>query len=190
MKRIPREKRNQLIVVVLLTAVAMAGLWFSLIKSQTEKLAILSANKTEATSKLQQITGAVQAGPAIKSQLEEDGDKLARLESDMASGDLNSWAFNTIRQFKSNYKIDIPQFSQIDGPKEVAMIPKFPYKQASITVAGTALFYDFGRFVADFENRFPYFRIANLSLEPAPAGPASEPERLAFKMDIIALIKP
>ena len=152
MKRISREKRNQLIVVVLLTAVAMAGLWFSLIKSQTEKLSALSARKTQAASKLQQITSAIQTGPGIKSQLEEDGDKLARLEADMASGDLNSWAFNTIRQFKNAYKVEIPQFSQIDGPKDVAMIPKFPYKQASLTISGTANYYDFGKFVADFEN--------------------------------------
>ncbi len=191
MKRISREKRNQLILVAGLTAIAMVGLWFGLINNQTEKLNTLTAKKSASAKKLQQITTGVQAGPGIKSQLDEDGEKLAKLEADMASGDLNSWAFNTIRQFKANYsKVDIPQFSQIEGAKDVTMIPKFPYKQASLTLAGTALFYDFGRFLADFENRFPYFRVANLSLEPAPSGPGGDPERLAFKIDIIALVKP
>jgi Tfp pilus assembly protein PilO len=190
MKRISKEKKNQLILVLGLTVVAMVGLWFGLINSQTEKLSTLAERKNAAAAKLKQMTTAVQAGPGIKSQLDDEGERLSKLEADMATGDLNSWAFNTIRQFKTPYKLDIPQLSQVDGPKDVTMFPKFPYKQASLTVAGTGLFYDFGRFLADFENRFPYFRVANLSLEPAPQGPGTDPERLAFRMDIIALVKP
>ena len=43
---------------------------------------------------------------------------------------------------------------------------------------------------SDFENQFPYIRVMNLSLEPASSLVSSEKERLAFRMEIAALVKP
>src|ERR1051326_2430139 len=107
----------------------------------------------------------------------------------MASGDLYSWMVNNIRRFKLPYKIDLPQFSQPEV-KEMTLIPKFPYKQATLTVGGTAFFHDLGKFLADFENNFPYFRVLNLDMEPMPSVMGGDKEKLTFKMDIVALIKP
>ena len=190
MKKLSPEKRTKLLSVLGLTAIVMLGLWFGLISAQTQKLRALSDRKSAAARKLAQVNTAVQSGPVVKAQLDKESSRLQKFEENMASGDLNSWAFNTIRQFKAPYRIDIPQFGRIEGPKDSNLLPKFPYKQASLTVAGTAEFFDLGRFVADFENQFPFFRIANLSLEPATATGGNEPERLAFKMEIVALVKP
>jgi len=58
---------------------------------------------------------------------------------------------------------------------------------------GTAYYHDFGRFVADFENAFPYMRIQNIELDPASASAASpqqEPEKLSFRLEIVALVNP
>ena len=69
----------------------------------------------------------------------------------------------------------------------------------AFNVRGTAYYHDFGRFVADFENTYPYMRIQNIDLEPAgasaststgPAGNAEDGERLAFKMEVITLVNP
>ena len=70
------------------------------------------------------------------------------------------------------------------------MLPQFPYKQASLTVSGSAYFYDFGPFLAGLENEFPYIRILNLSLEPIPSLAPVEQEKLAFKMEFVFLVKP
>jgi len=190
MKKLSSEKRKQLLLVLGLTVIVMVGLWFGVISAQTQKLGAMDARKVAAAKKLDQVKAAVESAPTISNQLKQAEEALDELEADMASGDLNSWAFNTIRLFKASYKVDIPQFSRIDGPKEVNLLPKFPYSQAGFTVAGTAHFHDLGRFLADFENQFPYFRIANLTLEPAPATSPSETERLAFKMEVLALVKP
>ena len=73
---------------------------------------------------------------------------------------------------------------------DVNLLPDFPYKQATFTVAGTARFHDFGRFLADFENEFPHVRVVNLSLDAnTPAG-GEDAETLNFKMEIVTLIKP
>jgi len=190
MKNLSKEKRNQLVLVIMGTAGVIAGLWLGLISSQDDSLRALAENKATAQNKLQQIKQTIEMAEAIDCQLDQAGKRLAKIEATMASGDLYSWAINTIRQFKLTYKVEIPQFSQIDGPKEVNMLPGFPYRQVNMTISGTALFYDFGKFVADFENQFPYLRVLNLTLEPASASVASERERLSFKMEVAALVKP
>jgi Tfp pilus assembly protein PilO len=190
MKNLSKEKRSQLVLVVLATAGVLAGLYLGLISSQQDSLRALAENRIAAEHKLQQVKQTIEMAEAIEGQVEQAGKRLAQVEAGMATGDLYSWAINTIRQFKLPYKVEIPQFSQIDGPKEVNMLPAFPYKQVNMTISGTALFYDFGKFVADFENQFPYLRVLNLTLEPVSASVASERERLSFKMEVAALVKP
>ena len=44
---------------------------------------------------------------------------------------------------------------------DVGIIPKFPYRWATFHVKGSGYYQDLGRFFADFENNFPYFRVQN-----------------------------
>lgn len=190
MKNLSKEKRNQLILVVLVFG-GLLGCWYAMIyKSQTASLAALRVQRSAAEQKLHQVKMAIDAAGQVESQLTEAKEQLEKIEDGMASGDLYSWAINTLRQFKAGYKLDIPQYSQIDGPKPVTMLADFPYKQASLTVGGSARFYDFGKFISDFENQYPYMRILNLSLEPVSGLVASEKDKLAFRMEVVALVKP
>jgi hypothetical protein len=132
---------------------------------------------------------AVKNAVRIESDLAEAKQTLTQLESDVGpSGDLYSWVIGTVRTFKAPYKVEIPQFSQIGPITEMTMLPGFPYKQASMTVAGKAHYHELGRFLADFENRFPHIRILNLGLD-VDATP-QESEMLAFRMDVVTLVKP
>lgn len=189
MKSLSKEKRNQLVLVVILTGGVLAALWFGLIRFQQQTLEQLAQSRRAAEQKLDQVKQAIDTADLVEVQLGEASQRLAKIESTMASGDLYAWTINTIRQFKVDYKIDIPQFSQIDGPKEMNMLPHFPYKQANMIISGTAFYTDFGRFVADFENQFPYMRVLNLSLEPVPSMVGGSRERLAFRMEIATLVK-
>jgi hypothetical protein len=189
MNSLSKEKRNQLVLVALMTGGLLVGLWFGLIRFQKESLAVLAQSKTSSEQKLEQVRQAIEASDLIETQLTEVQQRLGKIESTMANGDLYSWTINTLRQFKPGYKVEIPQYSQIDGPKEMNMLAGFPYKQANMTISGTAFYADLGKFVADFENQFPYMRILNLSLEPVPALVGSDKEKLAFRMEIAALVK-
>jgi hypothetical protein len=99
----------------------------------------------------------------------------------------------TMNRFRADRKVDIPQFSR-EVTTEIGVFPKFPYKAALFNVRGTAHFHDLGKFIADFENTYPYLRVQNLDLEPAAQTAATsaptEPEKLSFKMEIVALINP
>jgi len=190
MKRLSKEKKNQLALVGMVTAIVMAGLWFGLISVQQNKAAKISRDCEAAEQKLALVRKSIQDSEQLAAQVAEVAAKLGKLEAGMATGDLYSWAINSLRQFKTPYKVEIPQFSQIDGPKDTTMLAGFPYQQATLTIGGTAYFYDFGRFLADFENAFPYIRVQNLQLEPMSAMASNDAEKLTFRMDIITLVKP
>ena len=187
--KLSKEKRNQLILVVLITLGALSGLGLGLVKFQKENLVRLADRKASAEKKLAQMEDAVKHSTRIQTDLAEAKQTLSQLESDIApAGDLYSWLISTIRSFKVPYKVEIPQYSQIGPTTDMTMLPAFPYKQASMTIAGKAHYHDLGRFLADFENKFPHIRILNLALDVD--GNPQEVEMLAFRMDIVTLVKP
>ena len=190
MNKLSSEKQKQLVLVALVTVAAIAGVGYGLIKPEYHRREKLVQDKTAAVQKLEQMKQTIENADQIEAQLCDTKKRLDKIEEGMASGDLYSWAINTIRQFKLSYKVEIPQFSQIDGPRDMSMLAGFPYKQAALTIGGTANYNEFGRFVSDFENQFPYARLLNLTLEPVAGAGASDRERLSFKMQIIALVKP
>jgi hypothetical protein len=89
--------------------------------------------------------------------------------------------------------VEIPNFP-FRGQGDMAMIPEFPYKAASYTFSGTAYYHDLGKYLADWENQFPYMRVLSLEMVPdEPAGVTSasdERERLSFNFEVSALVKP
>jgi len=187
--KMPKDKRNQLILVVIVTLGTLGVLGFGLIKYQYENLRRLATRKATAETKLAQMEDAVKNTVRIQSDLAEAKQNLSQMESDIGpAGDLYSWLISTIRSFKVPYKVEIPQYSQIGQTTDTTMLPGFPYKQASMTIAGKAHYHDLGRFLADFENKFSHIRIQNLALDVD--GNPQEVEMLAFRMDIVTLVKP
>lgn len=189
-RKLPKEKRNQLILISLVTLVALAGLGFGLIKYQYENLTHLAAKKAELEQKLVQMQAHIKRADQVEPELADARTAITNLEAGMASGDLYSWVINTIRGFKGAYKVEIPQFSPISNPSDVNLLAKFPYKQVTLTVAGTAHYHDLGKFLADFENEFPHIRLLNLDLQVNPNPAAGDAEKLVFKVDIVPLVKP
>ena len=189
-KKLPKDKRNNLILVVIVTVAILSGLGFGLIKIQFAKLAQLRQKRVQAQQKLQEMREMVKGSDKIESDLAVQKKVLDDIEDDMASGDINAWVINTLRTFKAGYKVDLPQFSPVSAVADVPLIPNFPYKQATITVAGTAHFHDFGKFLADFENQHPHIRILNLTLDTPGNVSTEEQEKLNFKMEVSTLVKP
>ena len=188
MKRLSREKRNQLITVIFVTVAILALIGFGLIRPQYDSLSKIAKDRTVADTKLQSIKHAITNSEAIANEWIETNNALAQAEEDMASGDLYSWTYDTIRHFKQSYKVEIPEVGH-PAIGEVDLLPSFPYKQIQFTINGTVYYHDFGKFIADFENSFPHSRVVRLVLEPA-AGPDSNTEKLSFRMEIVTLVKP
>jgi hypothetical protein len=188
--KISREKRNQLLLVVMGTLAVLGALGFGLIKFQYENLAGYARRQVAAEGKLQEMENAVKRRELVKSVFAQASQALAEQEVTMASGDLYAWMYGTVRKFQKGYpKVDVPQLSPVSAPVPVNLLPAFPYSQVTMQIGGTAYFHDLGQFVADFENEFPLIRVVNLSVELPSAPVAGDREKLAFKMDLVALVK-
>lgn len=187
MKRLPKEKRNQLIIVIIATLAVLGLIYFGLIRRQYASIDKIHKAKKEADTKLLSIRGTITNATAITKELNTNSAALSQIEADMASGDLYSWTYNTLRRFRQPYQVEIPEIGQpVIG--DVDSLPSFPYKQIRFTVSGTGYYHDLGKFIADFENNFPHSRLINLVVEPVSATDGSE--KLEFKVDIIALVRP
>ena len=192
MKSLSKEKRDRLVLVCIGAVVAVVGLYYGVIASQRNSLESLVGRRGEKQSKLANAERLIGNASTIQKNLEAATAKLKTIESTMASGDMYSWFSLTVNSFKDHYRVDIPQFSR-EVKAEVGMYHKFPYRTAVFNVRGTAYYHDFGKFVADFENAFPYMRIQNVELEPPSSSNSNvqdDQEKLAFKMEIVALVNP
>jgi hypothetical protein len=199
MKHLPKEKRDRLIMVTVVTIACLAGIWYGLIANQRKSIERLAKDIAEQKMKVTNAERLVATAPELKKNQEILQARLQTIEEGMASGDMYSWIIQTMRKFCAGRNVEIPQFSR-EVPGEIGILPKFPYKAATFTLRGSAYFHDLGQFIADFENSFPYIRVQNLELDSGPgsaanatttgAGQPADAEKLSFKMEIVALVNP
>lgn len=188
MKRLSPAKRKQLILVIVATLALVGAIYFVLINPQNEENRRLINDTSAAQIKLQKIKDTIKQSEATAKAATEVSTALSQAETDLASGDLFAWTYSTIRQFKAGYAVDIPTIGQ-PTTSDVDLIYNFPYRQIKFSLVGTGYYQDIGKFLADFENKFPHMQVVNLAMEPANGSGANK-EKLSFRVDIVALIKP
>jgi hypothetical protein len=195
-KNLPKEKRDQLLLVGICTMAVAIGIYFGLVRTQKRSLDRIAKETTEQRDKVGNAERLVKSQGDVEKTLQANLVRLRDIEKTMASGDMYSWVIMTMNRFRADRKVEIPQFSR-EVTIDIGMFPKFPYKAALFNIRGTAYFHDLGKFIADFENTFPYLRVQNVDLEPASHSAAAgttiseeNKEKLSFKMEIVALINP
>jgi len=188
MKRLPPAKRNQLFGVIAGTFGLICLVYFLLISPQNDKNREQASKIGQENTRLQQYEKSIKQMQATKDDLDVLNQQLNHAEEDIASGDLYAWTVDTIRRFKTNYRVDIPTLGQ-PTQGDCDLISDFPYKQMKFSLSGTAYYHDLGKFISDFENKFTHCRIMNLSLDPANESPTGG-EKLNFRMEIVTLVKP
>ncbi len=189
MNKLSKEKKMQLVLVTIATAGVITGLWMGLLSLQKNKIKDISGRIVSTQAQIDKVAKVLKNSAQVEESLKDSQVKLSAIEDTMPSGDLYSWMVSTLRQFNvPGYRVDLPQIG-VPSVGEVRMFATFPYHQATISVGGTAYYWDFGKFLADFENRFPYMQVQNLNLEPNFGANPDEREKLAFRMNIVALVK-
>jgi Tfp pilus assembly protein PilO len=186
MAKLSKDKRDRMVLVYLVAVFAMAATYILLVKSQQEKLKQLTVetqNLEEQIDGTRRLLAQREAFDEVHAKAKAE---LAIREDGMAHGDRFFWFVNMLNKFKAKYEVDIPQISpETVGP--VGVFPEFPYQAATFKISGSGHYYDFGRFLRDFENQHPYIRVQNLDVEP-DTSPNSE--KVNFRMDVVTLIKP
>src|SRR5882724_13178021 len=166
MARLSKEKRNRLILVIIMTIAIGIGLWYGIISTRKEALEEVKARISAAIDKLEKAKTLVKQTDKAEAQLAAAMYKLRLVEDSMASGvDHYTWAIHLLDQARARHEVRIIETTRpVKG--DVGLLAQFPYQAAIFTVRGTGHYHDFGKFLADFENSFPYFRVQNLSMAP------------------------
>jgi hypothetical protein len=196
MARLSKDKRDKLLLVAMATLSLVAGLWF-FIKSRDAALVQIQTRRAKAMDKLDKARNVVRRAAQVEADMQAATNKLQAVEKTMASGDLFTWSYLFLDKARAGHEISIIDVGR-PSRGDVNMLAQFPYEAATFSVRGAAYYHDFGRFLADFENANPYFRVQNLSLTPGleeGTGTNSSLDqsgegKLSFKFDIVALIKP
>ncbi len=183
MNKLSKEKRDHLILTGLGTVALLVVIGYFVILPQYANIREVESRTDIARQKLQSMVDEMKKQQAKDTEAHDVTSTLTQVESDIAFGDPIAWFYETLRNFKGRYKVDLSVTGQ-SPISDVDLLPNFPYKQLRVSVTGTAYYHDLGKFIADFENTFPHIRIVNLNLEPGDSG-----EKLNFRMDIIALVK-
>jgi hypothetical protein len=189
MNKMPKEKRARIILVALVTVLVGGVLWVVLISPLRDQGVNTARRIGESRSKLELGRKQLSSSNEVAMALTAVSGRLSQAEGTMASGDLYAWMIQAMNRFKTPYAVDIPQISR-EIPCDVGAYPNFPYKAATFVVRGTAYYHDFGRFLADFENNFPFIRVQNLELDAGGGLKGEDTEKLQFKMELVTLIKP
>jgi Tfp pilus assembly protein PilO len=195
MAKLSKDKRDRLVLVVVLTLMIVGALWYLVIKPANAQFVVNQGRLADAQSKLQKGRTAVKQADATQTELEAQIEKQNQFERSMASGDVYTWARQLIIE-KARAGHEAVNVSEVTKPAEgkVGVLPDFPYKAAIFTVRGSGYYHDIGRFIADFENQYPYFQVRNLTLaagsDASPTASQAGSERIYFTMDVVALIKP
>jgi Tfp pilus assembly protein PilO len=179
-----RRKRNQLFMALGGAVILIVGLIFGLIRPQYDKLSNIKKQIRDTQDHYKSIENLIKQSNAGNAVLMGLTNELSSAESDMATGDIYAWSVDTMRHFKAGYKVEVPEVGQ-PSMTEVDIFPNFPYKQLRFSLKGTGYYHDIGKFIADFENKFPHMRVLSVDLSPV----GGESEKLTFTLDVVALVK-
>lgn len=190
MIKLSKAQRDQLIAVAIGAVGVMAALWYFVILAQGRELAATRASSVKMSTKLKDASAEVSRLDKVSLELTNSLEKLKLREATFApEHEPYSWMVGVMGHFylPPNDLHRYKTISNIDfKPPEISdkgVIGGFPYKWAKFHISGQGRYHDLGRFIADFENAFPYFRIQDLDI--GLPGIRQDPDMLAFNFDIV-----
>ena len=191
MQKLPKEKRDRIIAIVFGTVTAVVAFYLLLIANQNKTLEAAAKQIDDKVTQNRKAMMLIQQEKQYRQERDSAQLKLEKIEVTMASGGMISWIYKTMNEFLSRHqKVVLTEVQNTPKFGEVGLFPQFPYQTAVFNIEVTAFYHDFGQFLADFENSYPHFRVQNLEISPARKTGPGEEEKLGFKMEIVALVKP
>jgi hypothetical protein len=201
MSKLSKEKREKLGLVAVGTALLTLVTYFMVISPQREQIVQHEDRIARTTELLNKDERWIRQAPIVESNLKTHREALETRQADMAPVDKLNWFYNTLESFKSQYDLTLVDITREPEVGEVGVLPNFVYQAATFGVKLSATYHDFGKFLADFENKFRYMRVQNVRLELDPAlrsagtnavanVSAEARERLAITLRVVTLVKP
>jgi hypothetical protein len=188
--KLTKVQKERLILVGVGAVALMGALWWFVVKPEQLQLVKTERDNTQKQDKLARaemvLKSAGEVGTTYTNQLQA----LQQRETGLApERGAYEWIINTINPFIQARKgVNITTFSE-PTVSDQGLLPRFPYRWATFHIHGIGYYQDYGKFFADFENSFPYFRVQNLEIS-GNTGAAAEAEKLGFTFDIVTPVVP
>ncbi|MGD0412173.1 MAG: hypothetical protein ABSC18_10765 [Verrucomicrobiota bacterium] len=192
MIKITKTQRDQLIGVAAGAVAVMAALWYFVILAQGKELAVTQANCVKMRTKIKDASAEVSRAEKIGLELTNCMQQLSRREATFAPArEPYTWMVGLMGDFavppKEVHHYKTVSISDVKPPdiSERGVIGDFPYKWARFHITGEGHYHDFGKFIANFENNFPYFAIQNLDIFVPDIRQSRDPDMLAYSFDVV-----
>src|SRR5947209_6237059 len=141
MARLSKEKRNRLVLVIIMTIAIGIGLWYGIITTRQERLEETKASIRAAIDKLEKAKTLVKQAGKSEAQLADAMNKLKVVEDSMASPDYYTWAIKLLEEARARHDVKIIETTRpVKG--DVGLLPQFPYQAAIFTVRGAGHYHD------------------------------------------------
>lgn len=196
MNKLSKDKRDKLLLICIAIIGIVAVLYFFVISDMKDEQAILNTKIVALKDKLDKSERIMRRQNDFHANLEALKKALDARQAQMPRpGEDHVWFLKIMEDRRSKYNLDI---SEIRNPEawDPGVLPRFPFKGVSFNVTLVGLYADFGKFLADFENEFPYMRVQLVNIAPdtqaAPPGATATVEdngRLRFNFRVISLNK-
>jgi hypothetical protein len=210
MNKLPKEKRDKIILIAVGVLIIGAAFWYLVISNQNASLKKYRDNILDVQSKLHKAELLTRRAALVDADLAKLRTEVAAAEAEMIPLEQLSgkkWLYDTLFGFiKDKHPVTLTGLSNdpVIG-KQFLLLPKFAYSAAAYDVELRAYYHDFGKFLAAFENSFPYMNVHQIQMWPlatpkAASGPVgdapedlltgSEREQLRITMKVVVLFKP
>jgi hypothetical protein len=210
MTKLSKDKRDKLLLVIIAAVGVVAVLYFLVITDQKAELNALASKIDALNAKKSSSEKTIKRQADVQANLELQRKNLNAKQAEMPRpGEDSRWFLRIIDDRRSQFGLDI---GDIKGPDNAdpGILPKFAFKGVSFYVELIGVYTDFGRFLADFENSYPYLRVQLVSIEtegrtrfPAPGAlqplgtqvstgttPSNpDAQKLRFTFRVISLVK-
>jgi hypothetical protein len=206
MNKLSKEKRDRIILILIGGAGLAAGIWYFILGSQSAALADYRDRIERAQDRLVKAERLTRRDLQIQTSLKELREKIAGAEGQMVPSDEvagKKWFLDQLNAFIQNrYDVALRNLSDPMVGKQYLLLPGMTYSAAAYNVELHGYYHEFGRFLADFENSFPYLSIQNLQINPMGAqaisvdrpefgaGDSDEREKLIVRMTVVLLFRP
>jgi hypothetical protein len=202
MNKLSKDKRDKLLLICIMAGGLVAVLYFLVIVDQKDELTGLTNRIAQMSDKRDKAAKTFKRQRDFEENLEGQKKLLNAKQAEMPRAGEGILWFNTLMEERRVvFNLDIKDIKGPEQPVDPGILPKFDFKGVAFTVTMVGTYLDFGRFLADFENRFPYMRTQLQSVtpeyvppsatgaNPASAGSDNEPLKLRFNFRVISLIK-
>lgn len=190
-------------LVAIGTGAVLAALYLLVVSGQRAALADYATKIDSEKQKLEKAERWLRMASSIETRLGAIQKDLDGKQEHMAPVDKFKWFYNTLESALARHKVRLVDITRDPELGEVGVLPRFPYRAATFGVKLLASFHEYGAFLAEFENQFPYMRVQNLQIEPEggsesalqeaaplPLRPPGSRETLAITMRVVTLVKP